>query len=106
MFLTGAGMNGGKYSNEIYDVLINEAARMPAGEDRYGVLMTAEDIMINEDQALMPLYYYVTINMIDTNKSTPWTTIRSRTSTRSSCLFTVFSVPGISRGSSFCHHVP
>ncbi|MEA4860530.1 MAG: peptide ABC transporter substrate-binding protein [Sphaerochaeta sp.] len=72
MFITGAGMNGGKYSNEVYDILINEAARMPAGEDRYGVLMTAEDIMINEDQALMPLYYYVTINMLDTNKWGGW----------------------------------
>ena len=71
MFITGAGMNGGKYSNEIYDVLINEAARMPAGEDRFGVLSTNEDIMINEDQAIMPLYYYVTINMID-NKWGGW----------------------------------
>jgi hypothetical protein len=61
--------------------------------------MTAEDIMINEDQALMPLYYYVTINMIDTNKWGGWhnNTMdyhRSRTSTRSSCLFTVFRSPG------------
>ena len=72
MFITGAGMNGGKYSNEIYDILINEAARMPAGEDRFGVLSTNEDIMINEDQAIMPLYYYVTINMIDTNKWGGW----------------------------------
>jgi oligopeptide transport system substrate-binding protein len=74
MFITGAGMNGGKYSNETYDLLINEAARMPAGEDRMGVLMTAEDILINEDQALMPLYYYVSQNMIDTNKWGGWHT--------------------------------
>ncbi len=74
MFLTGAGMNGGKYSNDTYDVLINEAARMPAGPDRMEVLMTAEDIMINEDQAIMPLYTYVTQNMIDTNKWGGWYT--------------------------------
>lgn len=72
MFITGAGMNGGKYANETYDLLINEAARMPAGEDRMGVLKTAEDIMINEDQSIMPFYYYVTINMIDTNKWGGW----------------------------------
>ena len=72
MFITGAGMNGGKYSNEIYDLLINEAARMPAGSDRNGVLKTAEDIMINQDQAMMPLYYYVSINMLDTNKWGGW----------------------------------
>jgi len=74
MFITGAGMNGGRFSNDVYDLLINEAARMPAGEDRYGVLMTAEDIMINQYQALMPLYYYVTLNMIDTNKWGGWHT--------------------------------
>ncbi|MFA6892166.1 MAG: peptide ABC transporter substrate-binding protein [Sphaerochaetaceae bacterium] len=72
MFITGAGMNGGKYSNDTYDLLINEAARMPAGADRFGALRTAEDIMINQDQALMPLYYYVTLNLVDTNKWGGW----------------------------------
>ncbi len=72
MFITGAGMNGGKYSNEIYDLLINEAARMPAGADRFGVLTTAEDIMINGDQAVMPLYYYVNLGMIDRDKWGGW----------------------------------
>lgn len=72
MFITGAGMNGGRYSNEEYDLLINEAARMPAGEDRMGVLKTAEDILINEDQGIIPFYYYTTLNMIDTNKWGGW----------------------------------
>jgi len=74
MFITGAGMNGGKYSNDTYDVLINEAARMPAGQDRVEVLVTAEDIFINEDQAIMPLYYYVSQNMVDTSKWGGWHT--------------------------------
>ena len=65
-------MNGGKYSNETYDVLINEAARMEAGPDRFEVLLTAEDILINEDQAIIPFYYYVSQNMIDTNKRGGW----------------------------------
>ena len=72
MFITGAGMNGGMYTNDVYDLLINEAARMEAGPDRFGTLKTAEDIMINQDQAMMPLYYYVTINMVDTNKWGGW----------------------------------
>ncbi|MDY0288476.1 MAG: peptide ABC transporter substrate-binding protein [Sphaerochaeta sp.] len=72
MFLTGGGMNGGQYSNEVYDLLINESARMEAGPDRMGVLKTAEDIMINQDQALMPLYYYVTMNMVNTDKWGGW----------------------------------
>lgn len=72
MFLTGAGMNGGKYSNEVYDVLINEAARISDPVERLGVLKTAEDIIINEDQGILPFYYYVTLNMIDTNKWGGW----------------------------------
>ncbi len=72
MFITGAGMNGGKYSNDTYDTLINEAARMEAGEDRMEVLKTAEDIFINEEQGIIPFYYYVSQNMIDTNKWGGW----------------------------------
>lgn len=72
MFITGAGMNGGKYSNDVYDTLINEAARMAAGQDRMEVLKTAEDILINEDQAIIPFYYYVSQNIIDTNKWGGW----------------------------------
>ena len=71
MFITGAGMNGGKYSNEVYDTLIREAATM-SGADRLDVLRTAEDIMINEDMAVMPMYYYTTNNMIDTSKWGGW----------------------------------
>jgi oligopeptide transport system substrate-binding protein len=71
MFITGAGMNGGKYSNEIYDLLIREAATM-RGADRMDVLLQAEDILINEDQGVMPIYYYTTNNMIDTSKWGGW----------------------------------
>lgn len=74
MFVTGAGMNGGKYSNDVYDTLINEAARMEAGPERFEVLLTAEDILINEDQAIIPFYYYVSQNLIDLDKWGGWHT--------------------------------
>ncbi len=74
MFVTGAGMNGGKYSNDVYDTLINEAARMEAGPERFEVLLTAEDILINEDQGIIPFYYYVSQNLIDLNKWGGWYT--------------------------------
>ena len=72
MFITGAGMNGGKYSNEEYDALIKQAASMQAGEERFAVLRQAEDILINQDQAIIPLYVYVSQGMIDTNKWGGW----------------------------------
>ena len=72
MFITGAGMNGGQYSNPEYDALIAQAATMPAGEERFEVLKQAESIMINQDQAIIPLYVYVSQNMIDTDKWGGW----------------------------------
>ena len=72
MFVTGAGMNGGKYSNAKYDELIAKAAQMPAGEDRMATLLEAESILINEDQGIIPIYFYVSQNLIDTNKWGGW----------------------------------
>ena len=71
-YITGAGMNGGKYSNPEYDELIRQAASMPAGEERFNVLKQAEDILINQDQAIIPLYVYVSQGMIDTDKWGGW----------------------------------
>jgi len=72
MFVTGGAMNGGNYSNEDgYDLFIEEATTM-SGSDRMEILMMAEDTMINQDQAIMPLYYYTTNNMIDTSKWGGW----------------------------------
>lgn len=72
MFVTGTAMNGGKYSNPIgYDLNIEEATTM-SGSDRMEILMMAEYAMINEDQAIMPLYYYTTNNMVDTSKWGGW----------------------------------
>ena len=60
-----------KYSNEVYDLLIREAATL-SGQDRLDVLREAEHILINEDQGIMPMYYYTTNNMIDTTKWGGW----------------------------------
>jgi oligopeptide transport system substrate-binding protein len=74
MFMTGAAMNGGKYANEVYDRLLQVAARIADPVNRLGVLRVAEDIMVNEDASIIPFYYYITINMIDTNKWGGWYT--------------------------------
>jgi oligopeptide transport system substrate-binding protein len=61
-------------TNDDYDRLINQAARMEPGEERFNTLLEAERIFIEEDMAVMPLYYYVTLNMIDTDKWGGWHT--------------------------------
>src|SRR6056297_731719 len=72
MFLSGAAMNGGNFSNERYDELINQAARMPAGEERFEVLQEAESIFIEQEQAVIPIYHYTTNNMIDLDEWGGW----------------------------------
>lgn len=72
MFITGAGMNGGQYSNPKYDELINKAARMPAGEERMATLKEAETTFITEDMGIIPFYVYVSTNLIDTDKWGGW----------------------------------
>ena len=68
MFITGGATNGGRYSNPEFDVLISKAATMADGPARMEVMQKAEKIFIMEDQGVMPIYYYVTKNMIDLDK--------------------------------------
>ena len=72
MFVTGGAMNGGKYSNPKYDELINKAATMPSGKKRFDILKEAEEIFITEDQGVIPIYYYTSNNMVDTDKWGGW----------------------------------
>lgn len=71
MFVTGGGMNGGKYSNKEYDALIKQAAegldkkgKLMKPAERMALLSKAEDIFITQDQGIMPIYHYVTKGMI------------------------------------------
>jgi oligopeptide transport system substrate-binding protein len=72
MFVTGSAMNGGQYANAEYDELIDKAARMEPGKARMDTLMKAEEILITEDQAHVPIYAYTSINMIDLSKWGGW----------------------------------
>lgn len=74
LFLTGGGNNDGRYSNPEFDALLDKAAKMPAGAERFEVLRQAEEILITQDQAIIPFYFYVTKNMIDLNKWDGWYT--------------------------------
>lgn len=74
MFVTGAAMNDMQYENSDYDALINKAAGMSAGADRFDALKEAEEMLIGRDQALLPLYTYVKVNCIDLNKWGGWAT--------------------------------
>ncbi len=71
LFLAKGGNNDGLYANPAFDELVKKAAMMPAGDARNAVLMAAEKIFA-EDQAMLPLYWYVDLDMIDLTKWDGW----------------------------------
>ena len=66
LFLADSGMNYGKYNNPKFDELIDYAATLKGGTERYNTLHKAEEILITEDQAFIPFYFYVANHMLDT----------------------------------------
>lgn len=71
LFITGGGNNDGLYSNAKFDELVKLAATLPAGAERSKALMDAEKIFA-EDQAMLPLYWYVDQDLIDLAKWDGW----------------------------------
>ncbi|MCL2478440.1 MAG: peptide ABC transporter substrate-binding protein [Treponema sp.] len=69
-----SGNNDGNYNNPQYDALIKQASAMPDGPDRNKILFQAETIAITQDQAMIPIYWYVSQNMIDLTKWDGWYT--------------------------------
>ncbi len=74
MWVKGGGHNDGLYDNPKYDSLIKKASQMPAGKDRFAVLAEAEQILMTEDQGIIPIYFYVNKELIDLNKWGGWYT--------------------------------
>ena len=69
---TGSGNNSGLYSNPKVDALLAKANRMPGGAARDKVLMGAEAMAITQDQALLPLFFTASQNLIDLGKWGGW----------------------------------
>jgi oligopeptide transport system substrate-binding protein len=74
LFITGGGNNDGHYSNPEYDRLIRQAATLPDGPERNRVMRQAEEIAVDQDQVVIPIYYYVSQNIIDLDKWDGWYT--------------------------------
>ncbi len=60
---TGYGNNYGRYSNAEYDALLKQAANELDLEKRAETLKQAEQLIL-DDSAALPLYYYVTENIV------------------------------------------
>ena len=68
MFVTGNGNNRTGWSDPNYDRLIAEAARETDPGRRFEILKKAENILINEQVPVCPLYYFVGIQLFDPAK--------------------------------------
>jgi oligopeptide transport system substrate-binding protein len=70
LFITGGGSNDGRYSNPEFDRLIAAADRA-AGPERLSLLRQAEDLLL-EDVAIIPLYFYANMDLIDADRWEGW----------------------------------
>ena len=71
MFISGGGLNDGDYSSAEYDKLIKLAATQN-GSQRMATLRKAEDLLINQDASLIPIYYYVSMNLFRSDRWDGW----------------------------------
>ena len=65
LFETNSMQNFGRYSNPEFDRLVRSVATLPVGGERQYVLKTAEEILIDEDSGVLPIYYFVYIDLFD-----------------------------------------
>lgn len=74
LFTKNSFKNYPNYKNPRYTEIIEEAALLPNGEERYALLREADKLISQEDFAVMPIYYNVAKNLIDTEKWGGWST--------------------------------
>ena len=67
MFVTGGGNNRTGWSNTRYDELIAKAAKERDPERRMEIFREAEKILVVDEMPIMPIYFYVVINLYNDN---------------------------------------
>ena len=58
MFMTGNGNNNAQYSNSEYDAMMTKVLTDSDAEDRMELMHKCEDLLLSQDSAIAPLYYY------------------------------------------------
>jgi oligopeptide transport system substrate-binding protein len=66
-----SGNNDPGYDNPKYDAIIDKAKSLQPGAERTKLLQQAETILLT-DLPVIPFYYYVSNNMLDTSKWSGW----------------------------------
>ncbi|MBQ4897506.1 peptide ABC transporter substrate-binding protein [Paenibacillus sp. Marseille-P2973] len=63
MWTSNSGNNDSGFKNEEYDKLVNEAKSLEDNAKRNENFKKAEEILIKENQVLMPVYYYTNVSV-------------------------------------------
>ena len=64
MWYTGGGNNDAQYSNPEYDAQIDPSKATSNQEERMAAFHAAEDILIEQDSVLAPIYFYTQLYML------------------------------------------
>lgn len=67
MWVTGGGNNNAGYANPAYDKLIADAKSTQDAAKRMDDMAKAEKMLIEDDMAVMPVYYYTSISLVKPN---------------------------------------
>ncbi|GGJ19651.1 peptide ABC transporter substrate-binding protein [Paenibacillus hunanensis] len=67
LWLTNGGNNDAKYSNPAYDKLVKDAKSTQDNTKRMADMSQAEKMLIEDDMAIMPIYYYTNISLVKPN---------------------------------------
>ncbi len=67
LYTTGSGNNDLGFNNKKYDDLIKAAMKEVDLAKRQDLLASAEKVLIEEEMALLPIYYYTSITLIKPN---------------------------------------
>jgi oligopeptide transport system substrate-binding protein len=68
MFTSDNGNNETGWKNARYDALIEQANEEPDAHRRAEIFRQAEQLLIDDEAPIVPLFYYVGINYFDTNR--------------------------------------
>jgi oligopeptide transport system substrate-binding protein len=64
-FVANGGNNRTGWSNQEYDWLIDAAGKEANQQKRFGYFRQAEDILLNQETPILPLYFYLGIQIYD-----------------------------------------
>jgi oligopeptide transport system substrate-binding protein len=67
-FVSAGGNNRTGWTNAEYDKLVADAAMESDNGRRLEILRSAEDILLNQDTPICPLYFYMGIQIYDGKK--------------------------------------